>query len=344
MRALVLKEKGVLAIETLPQLGTTPPGQLKIRMRNIGICGSDVHYFQHGRIGPYVVESPMVLGHEASGEVIDIGDGISGFSIGDRVCMEPGVPNEYSKATKLGLYNLDPQVRFWATPPIDGCMAEEVFHPASYTFKLPESVSYAEGAMVEPLATGLQAAKKAGIEAGDVVLVIGAGTIGVLSALTALAAGASKVIVSDIDASKLQVAAQYSGLTPVNVLEQDLSALVAEHTDGWGVNSIFEASGSAKAFEGIADLLCPNGCLVLIGMPVAPVPLDIVAMQSKEIRIESVFRYANVFGRAVELIASGKVDVKPLITGVYDFDDSIKAYQRAANGQAGDVKIQIEFP
>ncbi len=241
------------------------------------------------------------------------------------------------------MYNLDPNVRFWATPPIDGCLTEQVIHPAAYTFHLPDTVSFAEGAMVEPLATGLQAMKKASVAAGDTALVVGAGTIGILTALSALAAGCSQVIISDVDQSKLDIAAQYDGLIPVNVSRENLLETVLEKTQSQGVNSVFEASGNSRAFENITDYLCPNGCLVLIGMPLEKISFDVVAIQSKEIRIEAVFRYANIFDRAVSLIASGKIDVKPLISKVYEFDDSIKAYERAVASVPGDVKVQIEL-
>lgn len=195
--------------------------------------------------------------------------------------------------------------------------------------------------MVEPLATGMQAVKKAGITPGDTALVIGAGTIGVLNAMAALAGGCSRVFITDLEPAKLAIAGQYDGVTPINILTEDAKAIIARETQNWGVDIVFEASGSAKAYEGIFEYLRPNGCLVLVGMPTESVPLDVVAAQSKEIRIENVFRYANVFDRAVALMASGKIDVKPLISAKFDFEDSVAAFERAARSEPGDVKIQI---
>ncbi|HUG60629.1 MAG TPA: alcohol dehydrogenase catalytic domain-containing protein, partial [Methylomirabilota bacterium] len=175
MKALVLERKGVLSLrpkETPQEVG---PNDVKIAIHTVGICGSDVHYYEDGKIGPFIVETPMILGHEAAGTVIEVGSAVTALKVGDRVCAEPGIPDPNSKASKLGLYNVDPSVRFWATPPVDGCLIPHVIHPAAYTYRLPDRVSFAEGAMVEPFAIGMQAAAKAKIRPGDVAVVTGAG-------------------------------------------------------------------------------------------------------------------------------------------------------------------------
>lgn len=341
MRALVLERQHELKLRDIDLPLAVGPGDVRIRIHTVGVCGSDVHYYTHGRIGSFVVEAPMVLGHEAAGTVVEVGANVTGLKPGDRVCMEPGVPDLTSRASKLGLYNVDPSVVFWATPPVHGVLTPEVVHPAAFTFKMPDTVSFAEGAMVEPFAVGLQAAVKAKIQPGDTAVVTGAGPIGIMAALAALAGGCSRVIVSDLMAEKLAVAGRYPGVTPVNVREASLAEAVSAATDGWGVDVVFEASGAPKAYDGIQNLLRPGGCLVLIGMPVEPVRFDVSSIAAKEIRIETVFRYANVFDRALAMIASGKVDLKPLITETFAFDDSVAAFERAAEGRPGDVKLQI---
>lgn len=166
MKALVLEKKGEIRLRDI-NLPTQPgPDDVKIAMRNVGICGSDIHFYEHGAIGPFVVKAPMVLGHEGSGVVVAVGANVKILAVGDKVCMEPGIPQWSSRASRHGLYNLDPAVRFWATPPVHGCLTPEVIHPANLTFKLPDNVSLAEGAMVEPLAVGMQAASKARISPG----------------------------------------------------------------------------------------------------------------------------------------------------------------------------------
>ncbi|WP_027052956.1 NAD(P)-dependent alcohol dehydrogenase [Mesorhizobium erdmanii] len=341
MRALVLEKKGELSMREIALPLDVGPDDVKIAIHTVGVCGSDVHYYTHGAIGSYVVRAPMVLGHEAAGTIVETGANVSTFKVGDRVCMEPGVPNLSSRATKLGIYNVDPDVSFWATPPVHGVLAPYAVHPAAFTYKLPDNVSFAEGAMVEPFAVGMQAASRARIVPGDVAVVVGCGPIGIMIALAALAGGCSKVLISDFSAPKLKIAAQYAGIMPVNIGEQSLVDAVAAATDNWGADIVFEASGSPKAFADLFDVVRPGGAVVLVGLPVEPVALNVPAAISKEVRIETVFRYANIFDRALQLIASGKVDLKPLITGTYDFADSIKAFERAAQGNPQDVKLQI---
>ncbi len=341
MKALVLEEKLRLSIREISLPLSMGPRDVRIRIGRVGICGSDVHYYTHGRIGPFVVNAPMVLGHEAAGIVVEVGSEVNDLKVGDRVCMEPGIPDMTSRASREGHYNLDPAVRFWATPPIHGCLTGEVVHPAAFTFKLPDHVSLAEGAMVEPFAVGMHAATKAQIKPGATAVVIGAGPIGIMVALSALAAGAGRVIVSDLAAEKLAIAGLYPGILPFDIRSGSLAAKVAELTAGWGADVVFEASGSPKAFEGIFDLLAPAGTVVLVGMPPAAISFDVVAAQAKEARIETIFRYANVYSKAVALLASGKVDLKPLISANFSFDESVAAFERAAQARPADIKLQI---
>ncbi|UDL95900.1 NAD(P)-dependent alcohol dehydrogenase [Lichenihabitans sp. PAMC28606] len=343
MKALVLERIHELSLREIDLPSVVGAKDVKIKVDTVGVCGSDVHYYTHGRIGPFVVNEPMVLGHEAAGTIVEVGTEVTSLKVGDRVCMEPGIPDLNSRASKLGLYNVDPSVVFWATPPVHGCLTPFVVHPAAFTFKLPDNVSFGEGAMVEPFAVGLQAAVKAKILPGDLAVVIGAGPIGIMVALAALAGGCSRVIIADLQPAKLAIAGRYAGVTPVNIKERALADVVAEATEGWGADIVFEASGSVHAYAGIFGLARPGGCLVLVGMPVAPVAIDVTTAAAKELRIETVFRYANVFDRALAMIASGKVDLKPLITQTYSFEDSVAAFDRAAEGRPDDVKLQIKL-
>ena len=344
MRALVLEKERSLALRDIDLPLKIGPRDVKIAVDTVGVCGSDVHYYTHGRIGSFIVKSPMVLGHEAAGTVVEVGPEVKSLKPGDRVCMEPGVPDMASRSSRMGLYNVDPSVTFWATPPVHGCLTAYVVHPEAFTYKLPDNVSFAEGALVEPFAIGMQAASKAKIAPGDVAVVIGSGTIGIMVALAALAGGCARVIVTDLMQEKLDIVGRYKGVTTVNGREKKLAEEVAKLTDNWGADIVFEASGSPKAYDGIFDLVRPGGCLVLVGMPIDPVPFDVVAACVKEARIETIFRYANVHARAIELIASGKVDLKPLISGTFPFEESIAAVERAASGRPGDVKLQIKMP
>ncbi len=341
VRALVLERQNVLSLRDIDLPLETGPGEVKIKIHTVGVCGSDVHYYTHGRIGPFVVNEPMVLGHEAAGTVVEVGAGVTHLKVGDRVCMEPGIPDANSKASRLGMYNVDPAVTFWATPPVHGVLTPHVVHPANYTYRLPDNVSFAEGAMVEPFAVGMQAATKAKITPGDTAVVLGAGPIGTMVAIAALAGGCARVIIADLAQPKLDIAARYQGVIPVNIRETNLAGEIARLTDGWGADVIFECSGAPKAWETIMDLPRPGGCIVVVGMPVQPIAFDVSTMSTKELRIESVFRYAHQYERAIALIGSGRVDLKPLISETFTFEESIKAFERAVEGRPDDVKLQI---
>jgi D-xylulose reductase len=342
MKALVLEKAGQLTLRDIYIEEHFGPDDVRIKVRTVGICGSDVHYYRHGAIGPFVVRHPMVLGHEASGTVIEAGAGVKHLKAGDRVCMEPGIPDPDSKATRLGMYNLDPAVRFWATPPVHGCLRETLVHPGMFVFKLLENVGFDEGALVEPLAVGVHAARKAQIKPGDVALVIGSGTIGIVTAMAAKAGGCGKVIVADIVQQKLDLASSL-GMISVNAGREDLNEIVNNATDGWGVDVVFEASGSEAAVSKVFEPLCPGGRVVFIGMPTRPVPTDIVSAQVKEARIETIFRYAHAYPGAIRLIESGRVNLKPLVTDRYAFEDSIRAFENAANPRPSSVKTIIEL-
>lgn len=343
MKSLVLEQAGKIAIKDQEVNETLGNDDVQIKIHSVGICGSDVHYYQHGRIGPFIVKEPMILGHEAAGTVLAVGKNVLHVKPGDRVCMEPGIPNLQSAQTRSGIYNLDPAVRFWATPPIHGCLRESVIHPGAFTFKLPDNVSFAEGAMVEPLAIGMHAATKAAIKPGDIALVIGAGTIGVVTALAALAGGCSDVIICDVFDEKLKIAANYPGLHAVNSKTGDLAGKVAALTSGNGVDVVFECSGSKAVIGSITEHVAPGGTAVLVGMPIDPAPVDIVSAQAKEITFKTIFRYANMYPRTLRLLSSGKLKVTPLISATYKFAQSVEAFDRAAQGNPQDIKIMLEM-
>ncbi len=342
MKALVLEKKGEINLREINIEENLGDNDVKIKIDVVGICGSDVHFYQHGEIGPFVVREPMVLGHEAAGIITEVGSNVTNLKIGDKVCMEPGIPNPNNKPTQLGMYNLDPDVRFWATPPIHGCLRESVVHPASFTFKLPENISTEEGALVEPLAVGIHSVNKANVKPGDVAVVTGAGTIGLFTAVAAIAGGCSKVIISDIVQERLDLAKTLGPVIPVNVTKENLNDVVMKETDGWGADIIFEASGNEKAITSIFEPLCPGGTVVFIGIPLKPAPINIVEAMAKEARMETIFRYAHVYPRALALMGAGKIDVKPFITETYYLEDGIAAFDYASNPKPTSVKVQIK--
>ena len=334
MRALMLHEKNRMSIEEVEPVGTPGPGQVRITMHTVGICASDVHYWTDGKIGPFVVEAPMILGHEGAGTVVEVGEGVTHLSPGDRVAMEPGVPDPTSRAVREGNYNVDPGVQFWATPPVHGCLVDEVIHPAAYTFKLPDNLSFAEGALIEPFSVGMYAATKAGIKPGDVAAVVGAGTIGIMTAIAARAGGASTVFISDVLPQKLALLDGLEGIVTVDATKEDLGERVRAETGGWGPQVVFEATGAAPAYKKLWEMPAPGGRIVLVGMPVDPVPFDIATAQSRGISLETVFRYANVYQKAIDLAATDGVDLSRFVSETFAFDDSVQAFERFLEGTA----------
>lgn len=344
MKALVLESTKKLSLRDFPITETVGPYDVKIRIKACGICGSDVHYYMEGAIGDFIVKEPMILGHEAAGIIIEKGEKVKNLNIGDLVCMEPGIPDMQAPEVLEGNYHLDPDIRFWATPPIHGCLRETVVHPARFCFKLPKGMSAAEGAMMEPLATGVEAAKKARIEPGDTALVVGCGTIGIMVAIAALAGGCSKVFISDVKQEKLDIAGSYANIIPINVKKENLIDFIMKETNGKGCDRVFEASGSPAVYPDFFKCTKRGGKVVLVGMMNGLVQMNVPWIQVHGLSIETLFRYTNQFGKAVALVSAGKIDVKRLISKTFTFDKSVEAYEYAAAGHPDVVKVMIELP
>ncbi len=344
MRALVLEEINKIRIRDIEVNETVGQDDVKIKIAAVGVCGSDVHYYKHGRIGNFIVNGPMILGHESAGVVAEVGNNVKNLKVGDRACMEPGIYNPNCREAMLGMYNLDPEIRFWATPPVHGCLCDYVVHPANLTFKIPDTMTFDEGVMVEPLVLGVHVARKVGFAPGDNAVVSGAGPIGVINSLCALASGVSKVIITDVVQAKLDMVEKaYGGrIIPFNIAKRDLKEFVYDHFP-YGADLYLECSGSPKAISGAVDYVAPGGKVVFIGMPQQPVPVDIVANQVKEVVMYTIFRYANDYQRAINFIGSGQIDVKPLISAHFKFEDAVKAFDFAASAPPGVIKTIIEM-
>ena len=341
MKALVLEKQLKLSLRNIDLPTKIGPDDVKIKMHTVGICGSDIHYYKHGKIGQWQVKAPMVLGHEGSGTIIEVGDNEKILKVGDRVCIEPQIVSKKSKEYKLGLYNYDQKVEFWATPPIHGCLVPEVIFPGDMVFKIPDQISFAEGAMVEPLAVGMQGVTKAKIKPGQIALIMGCGPIGLVTALAALAGGCSKVYITDILSDKLKVCENYPDIIPIDLSKEDLIKKIMNDTNGWGVDRFFECSGATKAYESIFSCCCPGAIVILIGNNSVPVPMDWAILFSKGLEFQTVHRYSHQYENSIRLLGSGKINVKPLITKTFSFEQSIEAFERAAKHKPTDVKLQI---
>jgi L-iditol 2-dehydrogenase len=318
-------------------------GEVLVRIRAVGVCGSDVHYFAEGRIGRYVVESPLILGHECAGEVVRLGPGVSSPPVGSRVALEPGVPCRRCRYCREGRYNLCPHVTFMATPPVDGAFVEFVAWPADFAYPLPENVSLAEGSLLEPLAVGMHAVRRAGFRPGATLLIQGAGPIGQVTLLAARAAGAGRIFVMDLDATRLAVAKRQGADAVLNPLEGGVDGALADLTDGEGVDVVIEAAGSAPTIRQSIELVRRGGTIVWIGLPAGD-PVEVSALQAidKEVDIRGVFRYANVYADAVRLVAGGRMPLGGLVTDRMPLARAGEALAMAGDRKSGAMKVLIE--
>jgi len=331
----------------LEERATPKPGphDVLIAVRSVGICGSDVHYWTNGRIGPFILKAPMILGHESSGQVVAVGEKVTHLQPGDRITMEPGVPCRMCVHCKTGRYNMCPDIIFMATPPYDGSLSNYITHPADFCFKLPDHVSYDEGAMCEPLSVGVHAVTRARISLGQSVLITGSGPIGLMSVMAAKAAGAGVIIVSDIKAERLVVAKQV-GATHIldlsSISAGDVLSKIFEMVGPGGVDAVIECSGAQSAITTAIRAACNGGVVVLVGLGAPECTLPIVEAAVREVDIRGVFRYANTYPKALALIASGQVDVKPCITHHFPFAEVQHAFEVAKNGYDSEKKMAIK--
>jgi L-iditol 2-dehydrogenase len=321
--ALLTRPRSVGIVERpTPRPG---PGEVLVRVDAVGVCGSDTHYYDHGRIGRFVVTAPLVLGHEPAGTITELGAGVPAQRVGERVSIEPGIPDGTCRWCLGGRYNLCPAMRFLATPPVDGAFAEYLAVPAAFAHPVPDTLSDDAAALLEPLSVGIWACRRAGITAGSRVLVTGAGPIGLVSAQCALAFGATEVIVSDVDPARRAVAATHGATAVV-----DPAAAVIEDLPS-RPDVLLECSGHPSAAAGGIRALDRGGRAVLVGMGPDELALPLPVVQERELEVTATFRYANTWPTAIALVASGRVAVDGLVTGTYRLDqveDALTAARR----------------
>jgi L-iditol 2-dehydrogenase len=313
MRVSVLRGAGDLAIEERPD-PTPAPHEVLVRVVSVGVCGSDVHYFEHGRIGSHVVDSPLVLGHEASGEVVGVGSSVTRLSVGQRVSIEPGVPDFSCGQCLAGRYNLCEGMRFFATPPIDGAFAELVTVHEQFAHPVPDALSDDAAALLEPLSVGLWACRRGAVGAGSRVLVTGAGPVGLVAAQSALALGAASVIVTDVNEHRLTMAEELGATGAVDVSSTPVSE------SGLEVDVLLECSGHPAATADALRVVAPAGHVVLVGMGADEMSLPVSRIQERELTLTGTFRYAHTWPTAIALAASGRVQLDRLVTGHYGLE------------------------
>jgi len=344
MKAAVLHGAGDIRIESYRQ-PELRPGMVLLRTHRVGLCGTDLHYYEHGYNGTFVPDRPFILGHELSAEVAAVGEDVDTVKVGQRVTVNPSRSCGFCVYCKGGQINLCRKIIMLGsastTPPTDGALAEFVVVRADQCHLLPADMDDGIGAMMEPLSVALHAIRRAGTVSGKRVLVIGGGTIGLLVAMTARAFGAVPVAVSDIVAARRQKAVELGVDVALDPAARDLHEKVRELA-GLGFDMVFEASGAPPALRSAFDLVSPGGTIVQIGtVGAGDIPIPVNQLMVREINFRGSMRYGDTFDEAIRLVAAGRINVNSLINNVFALEDSVKALHLAADKSLA-LKVQIK--
>ena len=318
--------------------------EVLVKLEYVGICGSDMHYYETGAIGDYVVEPPFVLGHEPGGIVVEVGSKVKHLKVGDRVALEPGKTCGHCEFCRPGKYNLCPDVVFFATPPVDGVFQEYVAHEAALCFKLPDNVSTLEGALIEPLAVGFHAANQGGAHAGQTAVVMGAGCIGLVSMMALKAEGVSRVYVVDVMQKRLDKALELGADGVINGRDEDAVEAVRRLTGGAGCDLVIETAGTEITTRQAIHMAKKGANLVLVGYSkTGEMTLPMSLVLDKELAFKTVFRYRHIYPMAIDAVAAGKVNLKGIVTNIFDFDDIQNAMDKSVSDKANIVKAVVKI-
>ena len=320
MRASVLHEVRSVSVEERP-VPQPAADEVLVQVASVGVCGSDVHYYEHGRIGDYVVESPIVLGHELSGTIMAVGADVDPARIGERVAVEPQRPCRICEYCKAGDYNLCPKMEFYATPPVDGSFCEYVTIQADFAFAVPDGVSDHAAALIEPLSVGIAAAQKGHVGVGDTVLIAGGGPIGIIAGQAARAFGAARVLIADLNPVRREIAARYGFVVVDPAVESTLDL---------GAHVFIDASGATPAIQNGIRSVRAGGHVVLVGSADV-VPLSVPEVAMRELTVTGTFRYTNTWPLAIAMLESGAVELDSLVTHEYGLDQVEQALDADAS-------------
>lgn len=342
-RAAFMTELNKMEIREVP-VPVPKSKEALIKLEYVGICGSDVHYFHDGRCGDFIVDGDFMLGHECAGTVVSVGEDVTTLKTGDRVALEPGITCGQCEFCKSGKYNLCPDVQFLATPPVQGCYENYIAFPENMCFKLPDNMTTKEGALVEPLAVGMHAAAQGGVTLGDSIVILGAGCIGLCTLLACKAYGATDITVVDVVQKRLDYALNLGATRVVNGKNEDAIQFVDKLTKGAGIGKVFETAGSPVTIAQTPYIVKRGGTIVLVGLSAEPeITFNFGQIMAKEAKIESVFRYRNIYPKAIAAISSGMFDVGSIVTHEFDFDNIQQAFECAINDKENVVKAVIKL-
>jgi L-iditol 2-dehydrogenase len=311
MRASVLIGRGEIRLEERP-VPEPRPGEVLVKVASVGVCGSDVHYYREGRIGDFVVDRPLVLGHEVSGDIVAVGADVPDSRLGERVAIEPQRPCRVCAQCSAGRYNLCPRMEFYATPPVDGAFRDYVTIQSEFAHRVPDALSYDVAALLEPLSVGIWASRKAQVVPGSRILIAGAGPIGVIATQAARAFGAAEVIVTDPVPERREMARRFGATHTMDPLTESVADL--------GVDAFIDCSGATPAVKSGISAVRGAGTVVLVGMGADEVALPIPVIQTRELNVTGIFRYTDTWPTAAHLAASEQVDLASLVTGRFDLE------------------------
>lgn len=341
MKAAVLEKPFVMDVKDVV-IPEPKDNEALIKVHCIGICGSDVHYYEHGKIGRYEVKEPIILGHELAGVVVKVGKDVTEVAVGDRVAVEPGVTCGKCHYCKSGRYNLCPDVVFMATPPVDGGWAEYVCVRSDFLFKLPDEMSFEEGALLEPLSVGFHAMKRGRVGPQDRVFVTGLGPIGLLAIQAAKMFGVSEIYASDVVSYRQELAMEMGVTAVIDPMKENVHDRLEEWTNGKGIDVIIETSGNAKAISDAVKQVNRGGRIVLVGLPVtSDISIDIPHLIDSEIDVYGVFRYANTYPAAIQALSRSNLNIEKIITHRYSLTDIKEAIEVARIQKNVSIKIMI---
>lgn len=341
MKAAVMNKPFEIEIKEMDVPGVQGD-EVLVKVMTVGVCGSDIHYYEHGRIGRYVVEKPIILGHECAGIVVAIGEKVTKFKIGDRVAIEPGITCGKCEYCKQGRYNLCPDVEFLATPPIDGAFVQYLKHREDFLFPIPDELSFEEAALVEPFSVGIHASKRSQIQPGSSVAIMGMGPVGLTAVAAVKAFGASNIIVTDLEANRLEAAKRLGATHAINIANGDPNEQILQITNGKGVDVAFETAGNPHALRSALKAVKRGGKLAIVGLPPQDeIALNVPLIADNELDIFGIFRYANTYSQGIEFLKT--TDLTSLITDKFVLEETKEALERARVNKKESLKV-IVYP
>jgi len=339
----ILVVPGTMRIQDAP-MPVPKDDEVLIKVEYVGICGSDIHGFESGPfIPPKDPNQKIGLGHECAGTVVGLGPKVTKFKIGDKVNIEPGIPCGKCKFCLEGHYNICPDVDFMATQPnYKGALTNYLTHPESLTYKLPDNMDTMEGALVEPAAVGMHAAMEADVKPGKKIVILGAGCIGLMTLQACKCMGATEIVVVDVIEKRLAMAKQLGAMEVINGMKENTVERAKELLGNWGADIVFETAGSKITASQTTQLVMRGGKIMIVGTISGDTPINFLSI-NREVKIQTVFRYANNYPMTIEAISSGRFDVKSMTTDIFDYQDVQRAFEESISRKAEIIKGVIKM-